>query len=130
LFGILAAHSQVWDPQRLAPVPVAEPAQVALERPINTINFQRLMAAYSTRYHFAEQMLLISAYHQNAVSRCLQALEAFSPDAVLANAGRAFKQSHWKLSEQIVERMNSVADSCVGKSMTANLVELKKTMSN
>jgi hypothetical protein len=134
LTTLISSRSQVWNPRKLALEEVSAD-KILLDRPIwTTSTLSDDMSMYSSRYMFAEQLVLLSGYHENAVSKCLATLDDFSPQKVVANLPNVFGNTKWRLSDVLVERMNGVSKSCVGTGIKSNLrstkAELEKVLAN
>jgi hypothetical protein len=125
LSGILRARSRVWNTETLAFENIQE-ERILLDRPSTTgVNLANLMSAYSGRFMFAQQLLLIGAYHQNAMSDCLAALSAFSPESVVEYRNIYSGGIGWRLSETLEQTMSSRGTACIAKDIHPALMEIR-----
>lgn len=122
---IMRSRTQVWVPEQLANESIREERLLYDHATTKSVDLKTLMAFYSSRYMFAEQLLLLSAYHGNTITDCLAALERFSPQKVIENFPNVFSGRPWRMSDAMTPAMDSVASSCVGHNFNSDLATLK-----
>jgi putative transposase len=85
LSDYLHSATNAWDPQTLANENYKGVTPLNYPSPNANTDLSVLMSAYASRYLMAEQLLLLSSYYGNRVSKCLSVLNKYSPEKVIKN---------------------------------------------
>lgn len=83
---------------------------------------------YTLKYLLAKNLLMVSFYHKNRVSRCLAVLDAFSPQSIVSQAAERALELKPVISDRFMKAMDAEKKSCLGHELHPELSELKRNV--
>lgn len=93
-------------------------------------NLADRMADYNAKFLFAKNLMLMSAYHENAANDCMVMLDSYSPENLLADIEKRMLPGNGQQvpSNNLHDNLKAFEYSCVGKSIKPKLIQYRERL--
>ena len=128
LTAVATNGSQVWDTETLSFVAGPDPKILQSTDVMDSTALTDILKQYTVKYLLAENLMLVSMYHQNPVASCLQVLNSYSPVMIIQNSAARMMQQDGKLADEFTAAMTNVNGECLGHSVNPSLADLENQL--
>jgi hypothetical protein len=127
LKSVVRNRSAIWHAEEMAFRQGPDPYMLQNREAI-TSKLRDLIISYNLKHLFARNLFMVSLYHGNPVSTCLDVLDAYSPEAIVTLASDRLMQQTSTIADEFTSAVTKASSYCEGHSLHPELLELKREL--